>query len=82
MREVVPGDLIFSFYDTRIVAIGIAISYCYECPKPIEFGGVGLYWETNGWRVRVRFATLVHRIRPKVHIDIPLPNPTKGKRAP
>ena len=41
MREVSPGDLIFSFVDTRVAAIGIAKSYCWECPKPIEFGSVG-----------------------------------------
>lgn len=34
MREVAPGDIVFSFYRTRIHAIGIAESYCYECPKP------------------------------------------------
>jgi putative restriction endonuclease len=34
MREVAPGDLIFSFIDTRILAIGIAQSYCWESPKP------------------------------------------------
>jgi hypothetical protein len=38
MREVSPGDLIFSFMDTRIQAIGIAQSYCWESPKPLEFG--------------------------------------------
>jgi hypothetical protein len=27
MREVAPGDLIFSFMDTRILAVGIAQSY-------------------------------------------------------
>jgi hypothetical protein len=36
MREVAPGDLIFSFMDTRILAIGIAQSYCWESPKPLE----------------------------------------------
>jgi hypothetical protein len=30
MREVSPGDIIFSFRDTRIAARGIARSYCYE----------------------------------------------------
>ncbi len=30
MREVAPGDLIFSFIDTRILAVGIAQSYCWE----------------------------------------------------
>src|SRR5258705_548674 len=47
MREVSPGDLIFSFVDTRVVAIGIAKSYCWECPKPIEFGSVGQNWESR-----------------------------------
>jgi putative restriction endonuclease len=48
MREVAQGDLIFSFVDTRIVAIGVAQSYCYESPKPTEFGEVGLNWELIG----------------------------------
>jgi hypothetical protein len=37
MREVAPGDIVLSFADTRIAAIGIARSHCYECPKPREF---------------------------------------------
>jgi hypothetical protein len=41
MREVAPGDIIFSFVDTRITALGIARSYCYESPKPTEFGSAG-----------------------------------------
>jgi len=48
MREVTPGDLVFSFVDTRIVALGIVASYCYESPKPAEFGRIGLYWEAIG----------------------------------
>jgi putative restriction endonuclease len=70
MREVAPGDLIFSFVDTRIVAIGTVVSYCYESPKPAEFGVVGLNWEAIGWRVRVNFTSLVHNLRPKDHIDV------------
>jgi putative restriction endonuclease len=34
MREVAPGDLVFSFVDTRIAAIGIAESYCYKIRVP------------------------------------------------
>jgi hypothetical protein len=30
MREVVPGDLVFSFIGTRIYAVGVAQSYCWE----------------------------------------------------
>jgi len=51
MRGVSPGDLIFSFVDARIVAIGVAMSYCWECPKPAEFGTTRQYWENAGWRV-------------------------------
>ena len=70
MREVSPGDLVFSFVDTRIVALGVVASYCYESPKPAEFGGVGLNWEAIGWRVRVNFVSLQKKIRPKDHIDL------------
>jgi hypothetical protein len=70
MREVAPGDLVFSFVDTRIAAIGTVASYCYESPKPAEFGGVGLNWEAIGWRVRVNFVSLLNKIRPKDHIDV------------
>ena len=70
MREVTPGDLVFSFVDTRIVALGIVSSYCYESPKPAEFGGIGLNWEAIGWRVRVNFVSLQEKIRPKDHIDL------------
>jgi hypothetical protein len=56
MREVAPGDLIFSFVDTRIVVIGTAASFCEESPRPTEFGGVGLNWGKIGWSVRVNFA--------------------------
>jgi putative restriction endonuclease len=70
MREVAPGDLIFSFVDTRIAAIGIARSYCWECPKPAEFGATGQYWENVGWRVNVSFTTLLNKIRPKDHMKV------------
>src|ERR1700730_5139999 len=55
MREVSPGDVIFSFVDTRTAAIGIAKSYCWEVPKPVEFGDAGPNWENVGWKSNVRF---------------------------
>ena len=69
MREVSPGDLIFSFSDTYIQAVGIASSYCYECPKPAEFGNAGLNWSVIGWKVDVRFTRLVSPIRPRDWMD-------------
>jgi len=70
MREVAPGDLIFSFMDTRILAVGIAQSFCWESPKPLEFGNAGQNWENIGWKVKVNFTQLTNKIRPKDHIDI------------
>lgn len=69
MKEVSPGDIIFSFADTQIPAIGVALSHAYEAPKPLEFGQVGAYWELIGWRVNVRFVVLRNPIRPVEHID-------------
>jgi putative restriction endonuclease len=70
MREVSPGDLIFSFVNTRVAAIGIAKSYCWECPKPTEFGSAGRNWENIGWRVNVSFTGLLNKIRPKDHMGV------------
>lgn len=70
MREVAPGDVIFSFVGTRIVALGIAQSYCFESPKPAEFGATGQNWDNIGWKIHVSFTKLQNAIRPKDHIDI------------
>ena len=68
MREVAPGDIVFSFCDTRIAAIGIVSGYCRESPKPEEFGTTGTNWSQIGWRVSVRWQRLTNAIRPKDHI--------------
>ena len=70
MREVAPGDLIFSFMDTRILAVGIAQSYCWESPKPLEFGNAGQNWENIGWKVKVSFTSSTNKVRPKDHIEL------------
>jgi hypothetical protein len=69
MREVAPGDVVFSFADTFIRAIGFAASHAYEAPKPLEFGQAGAYWDTIGWRVDVRFVELRLPLRPTEHMD-------------
>jgi putative restriction endonuclease len=73
MREVSPGDAVFSFADTVVRAIGIAASHAYEAPKPLEFGQAGAYWDRIGWRVDVRFAELRLPIRPSEHMDVLAP---------
>ena len=68
MREVAPGDVVFSFCDTRIAALGIVSGYCRESPKPEEFGTAGTNWSRIGWRASVRWQRLTNTIRPKDHI--------------
>jgi len=68
MREVASGDIVFSFCDTRIAALGIVSGYCHESPKPEEFGAAGMNWSQIGWRVGVRWQRLANTIRPKDHI--------------
>jgi len=74
MREVAPGDVIFSFADTLVKAIGIAVSNAYEAPKPLEFGQTGAYWDTIGWRVDVQFVELRLPIRPADHMQVLAPH--------
>jgi hypothetical protein len=69
MREVAPGDLVFSFANTRIGAFGIARSYAYEAPKPLEFGTAGRNWDMIGWRVDVAFSTVPRPYRPADWIE-------------
>lgn len=74
MREVAPGDIVLSFKDTRIAAIGVVKSYCYESPKPTEFGTAGENWGTIGWKVEVAFIETQNRVRPKDFIGSLVPH--------
>lgn len=70
MREVAPGDLVFSFADTRIRAFGIARSHAYEAPKPEEFGAAGPNWDRIGWKVDIEFHELGSAPRPADWIEL------------
>ncbi|MCE9592895.1 MAG: HNH endonuclease [Planctomycetes bacterium] len=69
MREVAPGDPIYSFADTRIRAFGIARSHAYEAPQPTEFGTAGRDWDRIGWRVDVAFTEIHSTFRPADWIE-------------
>jgi len=43
MRQVSPGDVVFSFCDTRIKAIGVVTGAAQTGPKP-DFGAAGANW--------------------------------------
>lgn len=77
MREVSPGDVVFSFCDTRIKAIGVVTGGAQTGPKP-DFGSAGLNWSKEGWFVPVDYCILNNQIRPKDHAAILRPFlPTK-----
>ena len=69
MREVSPGDLVFSFCDTRIKAVGVVTGRAQTGPKP-DFGSAGANWSQEGWFVPVDYCVLNNQIRPKDHIEI------------
>lgn len=70
MRSIQPGDVVFSYADGQIKAVGIARTYCYEFPKPIDFGNAGSNWSDIGWRVDVNYTQLHTPIKPKDSIDL------------
>lgn len=68
MTEVQSGDLILSFCDTQIKAVGIAQGAVESASKP-ELGRVGDQWSDEGWLVPVEFEVIVRPVRPKDFID-------------
>jgi len=73
MRECAPGDLVFSFVDTKISTLGVVTTFCEESPQPQEFGATGDQWDADGWRVGVDFQRLSTPIKPADHMDVIAP---------
>lgn len=73
MREVSVGDIIFSFCDTHIKAIGLAVGVAEISPKP-NFGNTKENWSKEGWLVPVEFKELAYQLRPKDHISHIIPH--------
>jgi hypothetical protein len=69
MLEVSPGDIVFSFCDTRIKSLGVVAGKAQTGPKP-DFGSAGANWAQEGWFVPVDYFTLDTQIRPKDQIEI------------
>jgi len=68
MKHIQPGDIIFSYANAAIVAVGVAKTHCYSFPKPMEFGSAGNYWSDEGWKVDVQYRKLDTPIRTMDHI--------------
>ena len=70
MRECAPGDIVFSFVDTKVATMGTVTTFCEESPRPNEFGATGDQWDADGWRVGVEYQSLRSPLRPVAHIDV------------
>jgi len=70
MTKAQPGELVFSFSDAHIKAVGIVVGPCETAPMPDEFGKAGEYWNDEGWLLPIEFKMLSAPIHPKSHIDL------------
>ena len=68
MTELVPGYIIFSFFDTFIQAVGVVQGRAITAPKP-EFGAAGDPWDSVGWLVEVDYWHLPAPFRPREHMQ-------------
>lgn len=63
LREISPGDLVFSFKDTYVAAIGVIQRGAEPMIKP-DFGSNGDNWADLGWCVPTEFMELSNPIKP------------------
>lgn len=63
------GDIIFSYANTLIKAVGIIESNYTEESVPVEFGEKGNLWNTDGYMVKVKWTPLLIHFKPKNHMD-------------
>lgn len=64
-----PGDIVFSYADRKIKAVGIVASSYREQPKPSEFGKSGDSWANIGWAVPIDWEILSLPVIPKDQIE-------------
>jgi len=70
MEEMKVGDIVFSFADTYIKAIGVVTSPAQSSVKP-DFGSAGANWSDDGWLVDVAFQELgAAQFKPKDHMGL------------
>ena len=70
MEDMKIGDVVFSFADTFIKAIGIVMSPAQSSVKP-DFGNAGANWSDDGWLVDVAFQELgMAQFKPKDHMGL------------
>lgn len=70
MQRVEAGDVVFSFAETFIKAVGVAAGPARSANKPTVFGKTGENWSQDGWFVPVDFTIVSNPIRPIEHMRL------------
>lgn len=68
MRIARVGDMVVSFADSRIKAIGQVTREAATAGKPVAFGSAGANWADHGWLLPVRWSSVRHEPRPTHHL--------------
>jgi predicted restriction endonuclease len=73
MKEMRIGDIVFSFANTYIKAIGVVTAPAQSSVKP-DFGNAGANWLNDGWLVDVAFQELgASQFKPSEHMALLTP---------
>jgi len=64
MEQVSPGDLVFSYCETYIKAVGVVQAKAVTAPKP-DFANAGQNWSNVGWYVEVEFQEILKPVQPR-----------------
>lgn len=64
-----PGDIVFSYANAKIQAVGIVVKKCSSQRKPAEFGKAGDAWNSSGWIVLIDWEMINYAISPKSHLN-------------
>jgi hypothetical protein len=69
IQRLMPGDVVFSFADRFIGAVGVVLGQARESAKPLELASIADYAEAkSGWLAPVRFMPLKHALNIEDHI--------------
>lgn len=70
MSLVRQGDVIFSYANQAIGAVGVAVSDAYDAPQPEEFGAA---WQEDGRKADVLYTPIVPAVRLSNFVDDLIP---------
>ena len=64
IQRLLPGDIVYSFADGAIGAVGVVLGSAREAAKPLDFASIAEYADAHdGWQVPVRFMALTNPLR-------------------